>query len=112
MKKFFVTLGLAILVLTGCSQSQTKKTTTASSSSSSSVKKEVKNEEKTTTLVGDINGTKHRDIIKSKGDKVENLRIEVTADLPQQLRTQQRSHLKSSRQPFKLCWSKMKTIRS
>ena len=49
--------------------------------------KEVKNEEKTTTLVGDINGTKHRDIIKSKGDKVENLRIEVTADLPQQLRT-------------------------
>ena len=46
MKKFFVTLGLAILVLTGCSQSQTKKTTTASSSSSSSVKKEVKNEEK------------------------------------------------------------------
>ena len=87
MKKFFVTLGLAILVLTGCSQSQTKKTTTASSSSSSSVKKEVKNEEKTTTLVGDINGTKHRDIIKSKGDKVENLRIEVTADLPQQLRT-------------------------
>ena len=77
MKKFFVTLGLAILVLTGCSQSQTKKTTTASSSSSSSVKKEVKNEEKTTTLVGDINGTKHRDIIKSKGDKVENLRIEV-----------------------------------
>ena len=42
MKKFFVTLGLAILVLTGCSQSQTKKTTTASSSSSSSVKKEVK----------------------------------------------------------------------
>ena len=45
MKKFFVTLGLAILVLTGCSQSQTKKTTTASSSSSSSVKKEVKNEE-------------------------------------------------------------------
>ena len=87
MKKFFVTLGLAILVLTGCSQSQTKKTTTASSSSSSSVKKEVKNEEKTTTLVGDINGTKHRDIIKSKGDKVENLRIEVTADLPQQLGT-------------------------
>ena len=59
MKKFFVTLGLAILVLTGCSQSQTKKTTTASSSSSSSVKKEVKNEEKPTTLVGDINGTKH-----------------------------------------------------
>ena len=46
MKKFFVTLGLAILVLTGCSQSQTKKTTTASSSSSSSVKKEVKIEEK------------------------------------------------------------------
>ena len=44
MKKFFVTLGLAILVLTGCSQSQTKKTTTASSSSSSSVKKEVKND--------------------------------------------------------------------
>ena len=91
MKKFFVTLGLAILVLTGCSQSQTKKTTTASSSSSSSVKKEVKkevkNEEKTTTLVGDINGTKHRDIIKSKGDKVENLRIEVTADLPKQLGT-------------------------
>ena len=87
MKKFFVTLGLAILVLTGCSQSQTKKTTTASSSSSSSVKKEVKNEEKTTTLVGDIKGTKHRDIIKSKGDKVENLRIEVTADLPQQLGT-------------------------
>ena len=85
MKKFFVTLGLAILVLTGCSQSQTKKTTAASSSSSSTVKKEVKNEEKTTTLVGDINGTKHRDIIKSKGDKVENLRIEVTADLPQQL---------------------------
>ena len=83
MKKFFVTLGLAILVLTGCSQSQTKKTTTASSS----VKKEGKNEEKTTTLVGDISGTKHRDIIKSKGDKVENLRIEVTADLPQQLRT-------------------------
>lgn len=64
-----------------------KKTTTASSSSSSSVKKEVKNEEKTTTLVGDINGTKHRDIIKSKGDKVENLRIEVTADLPKQLGT-------------------------
>lgn len=87
MKKFFVTLGLAILVLTGCSQSQTKKTTTASSSSSSTVKKEVKNEEKTTTLVGDINGTKHRDIIKSKGDKVENLRIEVTANLPQQLGT-------------------------
>ena len=84
MKKFFVTLGLAILVLTGCSQSQTKKTTPASSSSSSSVKKEVK---KTTTLVGDIKGTKHRDIIKSKGDKVENLRIEVTADLPQQLGT-------------------------
>ena len=55
MKKFFVTLGLAILVLTGCSQSQTKKTTPASSSSSSSVKKEVKIEEKTTTLVGDIN---------------------------------------------------------
>ena len=45
MKKFFVTLGLAILVLTGCSQSQTKKTTTASSSSSSSVKKETKTEE-------------------------------------------------------------------
>ena len=87
MKKFFVTLGLAILVLTGCSQSQTKKTTPASSSSSSSVKKEVKNVEKTTTLVGDIKGTKHRDIIKSKGDKVENLRIEVTADLPQQLGT-------------------------
>lgn len=87
MKKFFVTLGLAILVLTGCSQSQTKKTTSASSSSSSSVKKEVKIEEKTTTLVGDINGTKHRDIIKSKGEKVENLRIEVTADLPQHLRT-------------------------
>ena len=83
MKKFFVTLGLAILVLTGCSQSQTKKTTAASSSSSSTVK--VKNEEKTTTLVGDIHGTKHRDIIHSKGDKVENLRIEVTADLPQQL---------------------------
>ena len=73
MKKFFVTLGLAILVLTGCSQSQTKKTTAASSSSSSTVKKEVKNEEKTTTLVGDIHGTKHRDIIHSKGDKVENL---------------------------------------
>ena len=87
MKKFFVTLGLAILVLTGCSQSQTKKTTPASSSSSSSVKKEVKIEEKTTTLVGDINGTKHRDIIKSKGDKVENLRIEVIADLPQHLGT-------------------------
>ena len=51
MKKFFVTLGLAILVLTGCSQSQTKKTTTASSSSSSSVKKEVKNEEKVETKV-------------------------------------------------------------
>ena len=50
MKKFFVTLGLAILVLTGCSQSQTKKTTTASSSSSSTVKKEVKNEEKNHNL--------------------------------------------------------------
>ncbi len=44
-------------------------------------KKEVKNEEKTTTLVGDINGTKHRDIIKSKEIKLKNLRIE--ADLPQ-----------------------------
>ena len=52
MKKFFVTLGLAILVLTGCSQSQTKKTTAASSSSSSTVKKEPKIEEKTTTLSG------------------------------------------------------------
>ena len=83
MKKFFVTLGLAILVLTGCSQSQTKKTTTASSSSSSSVKKETKTEEKTTVLVGNINGAKHRDVIQSKGDKVESLRIEVTADLPQ-----------------------------
>ena len=113
MKKFFVTLGLAILVLTGCSQSQTKKTTPASSSSSSSVKKEVKNVEKTTTLVGDIKGTKHRDIIKSKGDKVENLRIEVTADLPNNLGlSQQRSHLKNSQQPFKLCWNKMKTTRS
>ncbi len=87
MKKFFVTLGLAILVLTGCSQSQTKKTTTASSSSSSSVKKETKTEEKTTVLVGNINGAKHRDVIQSKGDKVESLRIEVTADLPQQLST-------------------------
>ena len=29
----------------------------------------------------------YRDIIKSKGDKVENLRIEVTADLPKQLGT-------------------------
>ena len=87
MKKFFVTLGLAILVLTGCSQSQTKKTTTASSSSSSSVKKERKTEEKTTVLAGNINGAKHRDVIQSKGDKVESLRIEVTADLPQQLGT-------------------------
>ena len=50
MKKFFVTLGLAILVLTGCSQSQTKKTTTTSSSSSSSVKKETKTEEKSMVL--------------------------------------------------------------
>ncbi len=59
---------------------------------------------------------KHRDTIKSKGDKAEkNLSYRSdSADLrPNDLElSQQRSHPKSSRQPFKLCWSKMKTIRS
>ena len=54
---------------------------------SATTTQETKTEEKTTVLVGNINGAKHRDVIQSKGDKVESLRIEVTADLPQQLST-------------------------
>ena len=75
--------GVMVMSMAACGGSESG---TAESTETAQTE-ETKTEEKTTVLVGNINGAKHRDVIQSKGDKVESLRIEVTADLPQQLST-------------------------
>ncbi|MBP2622228.1 SP0191 family lipoprotein [Streptococcus panodentis] len=93
MKKIMTLFTLALLFLTGCtftnknstasdteSPSSSKKASSSSSSSSSESTEVVSK-----TLVGYIQGVHHRDTITYQGEKILNLRLELLADLPEDM---------------------------
>ena len=101
MKKFFILVISASVLLTGCvlpsfskhrprhsSESAASSRRTKSSSSSSSSRSSSSSSESTEviskTLVGDIEGIHHRDTITYQGKKILNLRMELLTSLPEE----------------------------
>lgn len=86
MKKLICFLGALLLVMTGCA-TQSQSTETSSSSTPASTEKSetvVKEDmEETKVLSGDKNGKHHRYTITSKGDKLQQLKIELLSPLPE-----------------------------
>ena len=103
MKKFFILVISASVLLTGCvfpnfskhrprhsseSAASSRRTKSSSSSSSSSSKSSSSSSESTEiiskTLVGDIEEIHHRDTITYQGKKILNLRMELLTSLPEE----------------------------
>lgn len=86
MKRLICFLGALLLVMTGCA-TQSQSTETSSSSTPASTEKSetvVKEDmEETKVLSGDKNGKHHRYTITSKGDKLQQLKIELLSPLPE-----------------------------
>lgn len=99
MKKFFILVISASVLLTGCvfpnfskhhprhsseSAASSRRTKTSSSSSESSTSSSSESTEVLSkTLVGDIEGIHHRDTITYQGKKILNLRMELLTSLPE-----------------------------
>ena len=99
MKKFFILVISASVLLTGCvlpsfskhrprhsseSAASSRRTKTSSSSSESSSSSSESKEIVSKTLVGDIEGIHHRDTITYHGKKILNLRMELLTSLPEE----------------------------
>ncbi len=100
MKKFFILVISASVLLTGCvfpnfskhrprhssesaASSRRTKTSSSSNSSQSSSSFSESTEVISKTLVGDIEGIHHRDTITYQGKKILNLRMELLTSLPE-----------------------------
>lgn len=100
MKKFFILVISASVLLTGCvfpnfskhrprhssesaASSRRTKTSSSSNSSQSSSSSSESTEVISKTLVGDIEGIHHRDTITYQGKKILNLRMELLTSLPE-----------------------------
>lgn len=99
MKKFFILVISASVLLTGCvlpsfskhrprhsseSAPSSRRTKTSSSSSESSSSSSESTEIVSKTLVGDIEEIHHRDTITYQGKKILNLRMELLTSLPEE----------------------------
>jgi len=99
MKKFFILVISASVLLTGCvlpsfskhrprhsseSAASSRRTKTSSSSSESSSSSSESTEIVSKTLVGDIEEIHHRDTITYQGKKILNLRMELLTSLPEE----------------------------
>lgn len=99
MKKFFILVISASVLLTGCvlpsfskhrprhsseSAPSSKRTKTSSNSSESSSSSSESTEIVSKTLVGDIEEIHHRDTITYQGKKILNLRMELLTALPEE----------------------------
>ena len=99
MKKFFILVISASVLLTGCvlpsfrkhrprhsseSAASSRRTKSSSSSSESSSSSSESTEIVSKTLVGDIEGIHHRDTITYQGKKILNLRMELLTSLPEE----------------------------
>ena len=102
MKKFFILVISASVLLTGCvfpsfskhrprhsseSAASSRQTKTSSNSSESSSSSSESTEVVSKTLVGDIEGIHHRDTITYQGRKILNLRMELLTSLPEEAST-------------------------
>ena len=99
MKKFFILVISASVLLTGCvlpsfskhrprhsseSAASSRRTKTSSNSSESSSSSSESTEIVSKTLVGDIEEIHHRDTITYQGKKILNLRMELLTSLPEE----------------------------
>jgi hypothetical protein len=99
MKKFFILVISASVLLTGCvlpsfskhrprhsseSAASSRRTKTSSNSSESSSSSSESTEIVSKTLVGDIEGIHHRDTITYQGKKILNLRMGLLTSLPEE----------------------------
>ena len=99
MKKFFILVISASVLLTGCvlpsfskhrprhsseSAASSRRTKTSSTSSESSSSSSESTEIVSKTLVGDIEEIHHRDTITYQGKKILNLRMELLTSLPEE----------------------------
>ena len=98
MKKFFILVISASVLLTGCvlpsfskhrprhssESASSRRTKSSSSSSKSSSSSSESTEIVSKTLVGDIEGIHHRDTITYHGKKILNLRMELLTSLPEE----------------------------
>ena len=102
MKKFFILVISASVLLTGCvfpsfskhrprhsseSAASSRRTKSSSSSSESSSSSSESTEIVSKTLVGDIQEIHHRDTITYQGRKILNLRMELLTSLPEEAST-------------------------